>query len=133
MKKQIYYLALSLLVALSMASVAEAQSSDYVKARGFASVDAVRPGDKFKVAIALAIDKGYHVNSNKPRDKNLIPTAVTFEPIAGIRINEIKYPASKLIKLKDELGTELVVYEGTIYILADAEADKSIQAGAASM
>jgi len=44
-----------------------AQGSErVVKARGYSSADGVRPGDKVKIAIAVDIDEGYHINAHRP-------------------------------------------------------------------
>src|SRR3974377_653170 len=55
-------------------------SARVVKSQGFLSLDAVRPGDSFKVAVTLQITPGYHVNAHVPSLDYLIPTTVTFVP-----------------------------------------------------
>ncbi|HXG64016.1 MAG TPA: cytochrome c biogenesis protein CcdA [Blastocatellia bacterium] len=119
----------ALLLALVAASQALAQSEKQVKAEGHASVSAVRPGDKFRLAVALEIGEGYHINANVPTLDYLIPTAVKFEPPPGITIKEIKYPKSKTITLGWAPDKPLAVYEGKIFIVADAEADASLKVG----
>jgi thiol:disulfide interchange protein DsbD len=105
-------------------------SAGVVKAQGYVSTDAIRPGDKFKIAVALDIAEGYHVQGHQP-SAGLIATEVKFEPVAGITIKEPTYPAPKYIKLESlGLGDEaLAVHDGTIYVVADAEADSSIKPG----
>jgi thiol:disulfide interchange protein DsbD len=107
-----------------------AQGSDrVVKAKGYASVDAVRPGDKFKVAVVLEVGEGYHINAHRPSLPDLIPTTVKFEPVAGIRFDQEKYPAPKHRKFEFAPDTELAVHEGAVFITAEAQADKTIQQG----
>jgi thioredoxin:protein disulfide reductase len=121
---------LALLVTLLVASFALAQGSDrVVKAKGYASVDGVRPGDKFKVAVALEVGEGYHINAHRPSLDFLIPTTVKFEPVAGISFEQERYPAPKHRKFEFWPDSELAVHEGTVFITAEAHADKTIQQG----
>jgi len=108
-----------------------AQGSDrVVKAKAYASVDAVRPGDKFKVAVALEVGEGYHINAHHPSLDFLIPTTIRFEAPQGISVSEEKYPAPKHRKFEFAPDTELAVHEGTLFITADAHAEKTLSKGA---
>jgi thiol:disulfide interchange protein DsbD len=107
------------------------QSDKVVKTRGYASVDRIRAGDKFKVAVALEIDSGYHINAHKPSLEYLQATTVQLDAPSGIRIDEPQYPAPKLRKFEFAPDQELAVHESTVFITAEAEADKSIKPGEA--
>src|SRR5689334_16721340 len=63
-------------------------SAGVVKAQGYASTDGIRPGDKFKIAVALDIAPGYHIQGHVPSEAFLIATEVKFQPAAGITIKE---------------------------------------------
>jgi thiol:disulfide interchange protein DsbD len=133
-RRSISHLILSLAVALSIALAASGQSlgqgSDrVVKAKGYASASAVRPGDKLKVAVALEVEDGYHINAHVPTLDFLIPTSVTFEPASGLKITEPRYPAPSKRKFEFAPDTDLAVHEGTVYITADVEADGSLPPG----
>jgi thiol:disulfide interchange protein DsbD len=104
-------------------------SERVVKARGYLSADAVRPGDKFKVAVVLEVAPGYHINAHEPSLDYLFPTVVKFNPPAGIRIGEPKYPAPIKRKFEFAPDTELAVHEGKVAIVADAEADAGLGPG----
>jgi thiol:disulfide interchange protein DsbD len=124
------HVALAIMLALSFAALAFGQASErVVKARAIASVDAVRPGDKFKVAVVLDIGEGFHVNAHVPTLDYLIPTAVKFEAPAGVRLAEERYPPSKSYTFEFEKDTPLDVYDGTVIITADAEADAAVSQG----
>ncbi|MFY9558306.1 MAG: cytochrome c biogenesis protein CcdA, partial [Blastocatellia bacterium] len=113
-----------------MPLTAFAQGSErVVKAKGFVSVDGVRPRDKFKVAIAIEVGEGYHVNAHHPSLAFLIPTSVAFDAASGISISEERYPAPKHRRFEFAPETELAVHEGTLYVTADAQADEAIQPG----
>ena len=123
------HIALALSVALSSALIVLAQSEEVVKARGYASVDGVRQGDKFRVVIALEVGEGYHINAHVPTESFLVPTVAAFGAPTGIRVSEEKYPAPKHRKFEFSEDKEYAVHEGTVYITADAEADKSLNPG----
>lgn len=131
MKRKIVEKAALILFLVFACAPAFAQSSaSVVKARGYLSVDAVRPGDKFKIAVALEIDPGYHINAHHPSLDYLHATTLEFAPTAGVRLTDPNYPQPKLARFEFAPETELAVHEGTIYITTDAEADQSIAQGA---
>lgn len=126
--------ALAALALLLLPLAAFAQGSDrVVKARGYASADGVRAGDKFKIAVALEVGEGYHINAHHPSLDYLIPTSVKFEPPAGILIEEEKYPAPSHRRFEFAPETELAVHQGTLFIIAEGQAEKSIQEGRATI
>jgi thioredoxin:protein disulfide reductase len=54
---------------------------------------AVKAGSSVHAALQVHLPEGYHTNSNQPRDPNLIPISVTFDPPpAGITFNEVVFP-----------------------------------------
>jgi thiol:disulfide interchange protein DsbD len=118
---------------LAIALLAFGQSSTVVKTKGYVSVDSVRPGDKFKIAVAIEIAPGYHIQAHVPSEAGLVATVVTLTPPAGIRVNESTYPAPKYQKFDFSEDQAYAVHDGTIYITADAEADGSLKPGAASI
>ena len=133
-KRSIINAGMAALVLSFLPFAALAQGSDrVVKVRGYASADGVRPGDKFKVAVALEVGEGYHINAHRPTLDFLIPTSVAFGAPAGITFAEEKYPAPKHRKFEFAPDTELAVHEGTLFITAEAQADKTVQQGAATI
>jgi thiol:disulfide interchange protein DsbD len=59
-----------------------------------------RAGGKGTVTLRVQLPETVHVQSDKPLDKSLIPTALTIEPPAGLRVEKIVYPVAS--KLKQE-------------------------------
>jgi Disulphide bond corrector protein DsbC len=59
-----------------------------------------RAGAKGTVTLRVKLPETVHVQSDKPLDKSLIPTALTIEPPPGLRVDKIVYPAAA--KLKQE-------------------------------
>jgi len=121
---------LSALAILILASPAFAQGSErVVKAKGYASSDGVRPGDTFKIGVALEIDPGYHINAHNPSLEFLQATTVQFDAPSGIRIGDSRYPAPELRRFEFQPDADLAVHEGTVFVTAEGEADKSIKPG----
>jgi DsbC/DsbD-like thiol-disulfide interchange protein len=63
-----------------------------------------RAGGKGTVTLRVTLPQTVHVQSDKPLDKSLIPTALTIEPPPGLRVEKIVYPAAS--KLKQEGQTQ---------------------------
>src|SRR5262245_24935123 len=119
----------TILWALFCVSSAVAQSSaTVVKAQGYASVDGVKPESKFKIAIALDVASGYHINAHVPTEDYLVATNVKFDDVAGLKITDVKYPKSQLKKFEFS-DKDLAVLEGKVFITAEAAADNNIQPG----
>jgi len=133
-RKTIVVLGTILLIALSTANRVFGQDSgSVVRVRGVASVDSVKPGDKFKVAVVLDIADGYHVNAHVPTEDFLKGTEVVFQPFAGLRFGESKYPPPKMDRFEFSPDKDLAVHDGTIYIVTDVEADNSVRPGASAI
>ena len=49
-------------------------------------------GTDIRVALRMTLPAGFHTNSNKPRDPNLIPLTVAFDPVDGVEWTEIVFP-----------------------------------------
>ena len=45
-----------------------------------------------RLVVRVTLPRGLHVQANKPRDPNLIPTVLTVEPATGSSIVDIAYP-----------------------------------------
>jgi thiol:disulfide interchange protein DsbD len=97
------------------------------------SVDAIRPGDKFKVAVAVEVGEGYHINAHRPTLDYLIPTTLALGAPTGVTFADEKYPAPKHRRFEFAPDTELAVHEGTVFITADAQADNAISSGAGNI
>ena len=129
-KRLVAFVGLTILITLPLASFVFGQSSAaVVKAQGYVSVDGVKPQSKFKVAIVLDVDAHYHINARVPTEDFLIATSVKFEPVAGLKIADAKYPKPKLQKFEFS-DKELAVLDGQVFITADAEAEQTLQPGA---
>jgi hypothetical protein len=84
---------LTLVAVCAMAIVAQAQMArPKADTTALLATDGVRAGSDARIALRVTLPDGLHVQSNTPRDPNLIPTAITFEPTSGVTIAEVVYP-----------------------------------------
>jgi cytochrome c biogenesis protein CcdA/thiol-disulfide isomerase/thioredoxin len=84
----------TLVVAMMLAGPVRAQLGP-PKAEVAAIVDTTtaKPGTDVHAALQVHLPEGYHTNSNQPRDPNLIPISVTFDPPPpGITFIEVVFP-----------------------------------------
>jgi hypothetical protein len=104
------------LLTTAFATLAQAQDpSKAVSPKGLISVDKVRQGSSFQAAIVLDIGSAFHINSNRPKDPNLIPTKL--EPVKsdGIVFGLVAYPKGEEQKFKFS-DDPLSVYSGQVVI-----------------
>jgi DsbC/DsbD-like thiol-disulfide interchange protein len=78
---------------------------------GFFSTDKAQQGRSVQAAVVINIPSGYHINSNRPLAKFLIPTSVKIEAPGGIRVGPVSYPRAELQSFSFSQD-KLSVYEG---------------------
>ena len=110
------YLLLLAAAWLGLAGVAAAQLGR-VKAdvSPVVEADGVHAGSDARVALQVTLPDGYHVQSDKPRDPNLIPTVLTVDVPKGVTVAEMVYPATVETKLVG-VDEPLAVFERTFAI-----------------
>lgn len=106
-----------------LSASAMAQSSASVVKVSPSSVK-VKKGAAAAATVTLNIDGGYHINSNRPSEKYLIPTALKFQPQAGFTIGGLVYPKAKLQKFTFS-EKPLSVYEGQVVLKFNVRAGAS--------
>jgi thiol:disulfide interchange protein DsbD len=66
------------------------------------ATDGVRPGTELRAALQVKVPEGLHVNSNKPRDENLIPVRLTVTAPAGVNVTELVFPQPTDLKQRGQ-------------------------------
>jgi len=66
-----------------------------------ATVD-VQPGGQARVAISVRLPEGFHMNSDKPRDPNLIPITVSMEAVPAVASAQAAFPEASDFKQEGE-------------------------------
>ena len=110
----------ALLVGLSASAMAQSSSS-VVKVRPGASSYTLKQGTAAKLELVLDIDSGYHINSNRPNDRNLVATALKFDKMPGLVLTPVVYPKAKMQKFEFS-EKPLSVFEGNIVLRFTARA-----------
>jgi len=60
------------------------------------------------------IERGWHINGNKPNEAFLIPTEVSFNLPKGVAVEPVTYPRADRRSFAFAPGKELLVYEGKV-------------------
>jgi DsbC/DsbD-like thiol-disulfide interchange protein len=87
------------------------QSAPNIGVSGSLSPSKARRGRTVQGTIVMDIPRGYHVNSNKPLEKFLIPTQLKIDAPSGVRVGPILYPRALLRTLKFSKN-RVAVFEG---------------------
>jgi thioredoxin:protein disulfide reductase len=88
----------------------------------------VRAGETARVALRVVLPPNLHVQSNTPRDKTLIPTALAIDPIGAVRPIEVVFP--RATDFAQEGSSEpLSVFESTFALGARLEIDPAAPPG----
>ncbi len=111
-----YFWRLFLTVALigtpvSFYATALPQSPPNISVNGYVSGNSVRRGRSARAVVVMEIPAGFHVNSNRPLERFLIPTQLQIEAPAGVKVSAVSYPRALLRRLKFSKN-QVAVYEG---------------------
>ena len=110
------HLLLTLLIAVLSGAAAGAEEIQYADARIILPTTEFAPGKSYPILLEVNVWEGYHINSDKPIQPNLIPTVLTFRTSdSRVAIGRTTYPEPelKLFKFSPE---KLAVYDGTVYL-----------------
>jgi DsbC/DsbD-like thiol-disulfide interchange protein len=75
------------------------------------SAQRVERGRTVQATVVMDIPSGFHVNSNRPLEKFLIPTQLKIDVPKGVRISAVSYPRAVLRNFKFSKN-RVSVYEG---------------------
>jgi thiol:disulfide interchange protein DsbD len=117
-----------LLAACFGASASAQTSASVVKVKPEDSVYKIKAGAATKIDVEVKIDDGYHINSNRPAEQFLIPTALKLERLPGLTTTRVLYPKAKMQKFGFS-EKPLSVYEGKARLSFTARALPSLAAG----
>ncbi|MDQ3817493.1 MAG: protein-disulfide reductase DsbD N-terminal domain-containing protein [Acidobacteriota bacterium] len=82
---------------------------------GYFTGNRAQRGRTVRAEVAIGIPSGYHINSNRPLSKFLIPTSLKIESPAGARVGPITFPRAQLRNFSFS-QEKLSVYEGRIVL-----------------
>jgi thioredoxin:protein disulfide reductase len=94
----------------------------------FVETDAAHPASTARVALTVALPEGLHVQSDQPRDPTLIPTVLTIEPPAGVRVSQLVFPHPTDFKQEGQ-PEPLAVFEHEFVVGAELEIASTVPPG----
>src|SRR5688572_30495567 len=94
----------------------------------FVEANGVRPASPIRVALTVSLPEGLHVQSDKPRDPSLIPTALTIDAPAGVKVTQLIFPHPTDFAQEGQ-AQPLAVFEREFVVGAELEIDRGATAG----
>lgn len=82
-----------------------------ISINSFYSLEKAQRGRTLQGAVMIDIPSGYHVNSNRPSGKYLVPTSLKLDPHDGVRVGGVRYPRASLRSFSFS-EQKLSVFEG---------------------
>src|SRR3712207_1300618 len=83
-----------------------------IDVNGVFSVRKAPRGGSFQGAVILGIPNGYHINSNRPTNKFMIPTSVRVTAPRGVRVGPVRYPRANVRTFSFAPDERIPVFEG---------------------
>jgi thiol:disulfide interchange protein DsbD len=87
------------------------QSAPNISVAAALSAQKVQRGRSVQATVVMDIPSGFHVNSNRPLEKFLIPTQLKIDTPKGVRVSPVTYPRAVLRNFKFSKN-RVSVYEG---------------------
>ncbi len=97
--------------ATTISPVAAAALQPNIGVKAYSAMEKAQRGRTVQAAVVLEIPNGYHINSNRPTGKYLVPTSLKVEVGDGVKVGGISYPRA-LIRTFSFSEEKLSVYEG---------------------
>jgi thioredoxin:protein disulfide reductase len=119
---------LAVLLSLAAAAALDAQGRPRAVVNPAVETDGVPAGTATRIALTVTLPSGVHVQSDKPRDPSLIPTVLTIEPPAGVRVTHLVFPAPTDFKQEGQ-AEPLAVFEQDFVVGAELAIADSVAAG----
>jgi len=91
--------------------------------------DAVHPGDTVRAVLTVTLPEHFHVQSNKPRDPDLIATELSLDAPQGVSAKEIVFPPTVDFAVQG-ITQPLAVFERTFSIGVQLAIAGDVMAGA---
>ena len=95
--------------------------AEHVRLSAKLSESTLKPNDKAFAILSAEIAPKHHMQSHKPHDEELIAAYVFVEPIAGIDVGDVEYPAGQD---RDVADRKLSEYSGKVEIKIPLTVDK---------
>jgi thioredoxin:protein disulfide reductase len=87
---------------------------------------ALGPGETGNVEVEARILPGWHINSDRPLDKALIPTRLILSVPEGLKAGAVEYPRAQELSLAFAPGKKLSVFTGNVRFVAPLSATSAL-------
>ncbi len=121
------HIALALVALLPAVAVAQGSAPNITVAPVPTVV--VTRGGHAQLALELRVNRGFHVNSNRPYDELLMPTTLHLEAPDGVMITNVKYPEGQDLVLPFMGNQKLNVYSGAFVVTAEVRPSRTVAVG----
>jgi Disulphide bond corrector protein DsbC len=81
-----------------------------------AEQQSVAAGKRSVLELHFRVVEGFHVNSHTPKSELLIPMQITLQPVAGVKMAAVEYPAGISYSLAVDPSEKLDVYTGAFTV-----------------
>jgi len=81
-----------------------------------AEQQSVTAGKRSVLELHFQVVDGFHVNSHTPKSELLIPTQITLQPAAGVKLSAVEYPAGSTYSFSFDPSEKLDVYSGAFTV-----------------
>ncbi|MFH1060935.1 MAG: protein-disulfide reductase DsbD domain-containing protein [Pseudomonadota bacterium] len=105
-----------------------ADDAPLVTAKVLHSQAAYAQGGSYPLAIALTIRPGWHINADRPREKDLYPTAMLLQCSADCGFSPAAFPKPRAYQ-PGFSKTPLDVFDGTVIVRTTLTVTKNAQVG----
>ncbi len=104
--------------------------SDPLTLAAYLDRDAVHPGETFRVAVVLSMEKGWHAYANPKGPGTGKETVVRGKSTAGFRFLQVRYLPGKRVN-QVEIGPDdwVYAYEGEVPVFLEVEASADLKPG----
>lgn len=124
--------ALAVAVALAATGIVHAQSRPRATVTPFVEADGVHAGASARVALTVTLPEGLHVQSDQPRDPSLIPTVLTVDAPAGVRVTSLVFPHPQDFTLEGQ-AEPLAVFDRDFVVGAELTLESGLPEGELSI
>ena len=76
----------------------------------------IAAGKRAVLELRFMVNSGFHVNSHTPKSELQIPTSLTLDPAAGVKVETAEYPAGKPFSFSFDPSEKLDVYQDTFVV-----------------
>ena len=76
----------------------------------------IAAGKRSVLELHFRVIDGFHVNSHTPKSELLIPTRITLQPTAGVKEEDVEYPAGTSYSFSFDPTEKLDVYSGAFTV-----------------